>query len=39
MAKSLNGKVIVNFGDSIFGNFRAPEDISSYIAEITIRVS
>ena len=35
MAKSLNGKVIVNFGDSIFGNFRAPEDISSYISEIT----
>lgn len=32
---SLKDKVIVNFGDSIFGNFRAPEDISSYIAELT----
>ena len=32
---SLENKIIVNFGDSIFGNFRAPEDISSYIAEIT----
>ncbi len=35
MSKSLKGKVIVNFGDSIFGNFRAPEDISSYLSEIT----
>lgn len=31
----LSEKIIVNFGDSIFGNFRAPEDISSYISEIT----
>jgi lysophospholipase L1-like esterase len=31
----LKGKIIVNFGDSIFGNFRAPEDISTYIAEET----
>jgi len=31
----LKGKTIVNFGDSIFGNFRAPEDISSYLADIT----
>ncbi len=35
MTKSLKGKVIVNFGDSIFGNFRAPADISSYLAEMT----
>ncbi len=35
MSKSLKGKVIVNFGDSIFGNFRAPEDISTYLAELT----
>ncbi len=34
MSKLLKGKVIVNFGDSIFGNFRAPTDISSYLAEI-----
>ncbi len=33
--KTLKGKVIVNFGDSIFGNFRAPTDISSFIAEKT----
>ena len=32
---SLKGKTIVNFGDSIFGNFKAPEDISSYLAELT----
>lgn len=31
----LKGKTIVNFGDSIFGNFRAPEDISTYLADIT----
>ncbi len=35
MSKSLKGKVIVNFGDSIFGNFRVPEDISSYLADMT----
>jgi len=35
MNKSLKGKTIVNFGDSIFGNFRAPEDISTFIAEKT----
>lgn len=33
--KSLRGKTVVNFGDSIFGNFRPPEDISTYIAEET----
>ena len=32
---SLAGKVIVNFGDSIFGNYQAPVDISSMIAEKT----
>ena len=35
MEKQLKNKVIVNFGDSIFGNFRAPEDISTFIAEQT----
>lgn len=33
--KPLEGKVIVNFGDSIFGNARPPEDISTYLAELT----
>jgi lysophospholipase L1-like esterase len=32
----LKGKVIVNFGDSIFGNARPPEDISTRIAELTL---
>ena len=32
---SLEGKTIVNFGDSIFGNYKAPEDISTFIAEKT----
>jgi len=32
---SLEGKVIVNFGDSIFGNYKAPDDISSMIAATT----
>ena len=31
----LAGKTIVNFGDSIFGNFKAPVDISSYLADLT----
>jgi lysophospholipase L1-like esterase len=31
----LNGKTIVNFGDSIFGNRRPPLDISTYISEMT----
>lgn len=31
----LNGKVIVNFGDSIFGNFAAPNDISTELANLT----
>ena len=31
----LSNKKIANLGDSIFGNFRAPEDISSFIAEAT----
>ncbi len=35
MSNTLKNKVIVNFGDSIFGNFRAPTDISSYIAELS----
>ena len=35
MSKTLKGKKIVNFGDSIFGNFHAPEDISSFIAKKT----
>ncbi len=35
MSKTLKGKTIVNFGDSIFGNFRAPEDISTYLGEMT----
>lgn len=31
----LKGKKIVNFGDSIFGNFYTPEDISSFLAQYT----
>ena len=31
----LKDKVIVNFGDSIFGNARPPEDISTRLAELT----
>lgn len=31
----LKNKVIVNFGDSIFGNARPPEDISTRLAELT----
>ena len=31
----LNGKTIVNFGDSIFGNSRPPRDISTEIAKLT----
>lgn len=31
----LKDKVIVNFGDSIFGNFDAPDDISTKLAELT----
>lgn len=31
----LNNKVIVNFGDSIFGNKRHPDDISTHLAQIT----
>ena len=31
----LGGKNIVNFGDSIFGMFEAPTDISTYIGELT----
>lgn len=33
--QKLKGKVIVNLGDSIFGNYQPPEDISSFIAEVT----
>ena len=31
----LYGKKVVNFGDSIFGNYKAPLDISSFLAEYT----
>ena len=31
----LAGKKIANFGDSIFGNARPPEDVSTYLAEKT----
>ena len=33
--RPLYGKVIANFGDSIFGNKRPPKDISTALAEIT----
>ena len=33
--QTLNGKTIVNFGDSIFGNRRPPNDISTEIAKLT----
>lgn len=33
--KPLIGKTVVNFGDSIFGNFTAPTDLTSYISAIT----
>lgn len=33
--KTLEGKTIVNFGDSIYGNANAPTDISSHLAELT----
>ena len=33
--KSLKGKKIVNFGDSIFGKCRPPYDISTFLSEIT----
>ena len=32
---SLTEKVIVNFGDSIFGNKRPPNDISTYLSKLT----
>lgn len=31
----LKDKVIVNFGDSIFGNYRPPEDVSTFISNYT----
>ena len=31
----LAGKTIVNFGDSIFGNYTAPNDISTMLADLT----
>lgn len=31
----LRGKTVVNFGDSIFGNKRPPEDVSTEIARLT----
>ena len=33
--KPLLDKTIVNFGDSIFGNARPPDDISTYLANLT----
>lgn len=33
--RKLIGKTIVNFGDSIFGNMRPPNDISTVLADIT----
>lgn len=33
--KPFVGKTIVNFGDSIFGNYVAPDDISSKLADLT----
>ena len=35
MGQKLSGKVIANFGDSIFGYASAPTDISTKIAELT----
>ncbi len=35
-AYRLDGKVIVNFGDSIFGNYRSPTDISSFLSNHTL---
>lgn len=35
VSKKLEGKVVINFGDSIFGKRRPPEDISTKLAEIT----
>ena len=32
---SLKGKTILNFGDSIFGNYKSPNDISSRLAYLT----
>lgn len=32
---NLEGKTIVNFGDSIFGNYKSPDDISTMIADKT----
>ena len=32
---NLSGKTIVNFGDSIFGNYTTPNDISTHIANLT----
>lgn len=32
---NLYGKTVVNFGDSIFGNYVFPEDISTYLAKHT----
>ena len=33
--KPLDGKVVINLGDSIFGKRRAPDDISTYISTLT----
>lgn len=34
-SKDFHGKTIVNFGDSIFGNRRPPDDISTHLAKLT----
>lgn len=39
MSKTLKGKIIANFGDSIFGKCRPPEDISTYISKYTDAVT
>lgn len=35
MISPVHGETIVNFGDSIFGNARPPEDVSTMLAEMT----
>ena len=33
--KSANGQLIVNMGDSVFGNYSSPNDISTYLSKLT----
>lgn len=33
--RQLKGKTIVNFGDSVFGNARPPQDVSTFLANLT----